>query len=103
MREGRFEDVAERMTKKGKMRQGKQERLRVQRQTGRGREREEVFLSEQAATSEGKREGEERGEPQTSWQITFPRNRVRSSSLMQRHQGNGWCGADMLPWLVVLV
>lgn len=33
MREGRFEDVVERMTKKGKMRLGKQERLRVQRQT----------------------------------------------------------------------
>lgn len=33
MREGRFEDVVERMTKKGKMRPGKQERLRVQRQT----------------------------------------------------------------------
>lgn len=33
MREGRFEDVVERMTKKGKMRPGEQERLRVQRQT----------------------------------------------------------------------
>lgn len=33
----------------------------------------------------------------------FPSNRVRSSSLMQQHQGNGWCGADMLLWLVVLV
>lgn len=33
MREGRFKDVVERMTKKGKMRPGKQERLRVQRQT----------------------------------------------------------------------
>lgn len=32
MREGRFEDVVERMTKKGKMRPGKQERLRVHRQ-----------------------------------------------------------------------
>lgn len=33
MREGRVEDVVERMTKKGKMRLRKQERLRVQRQT----------------------------------------------------------------------
>lgn len=33
MREGRFEDVVERMTKKGKMRAGKRQRLRVQRQT----------------------------------------------------------------------
>lgn len=33
----------------------------------------------------------------------FPSDRVRSSSLMQRHQGNGWCGADMLLCLAMLV
>lgn len=33
----------------------------------------------------------------------FLSNRVRDSSLMQRHQGNRWCGADMLLCLDMLV
>lgn len=27
----------------------------------------------------------------------------QSQGLLQQHQGNGWCGADMLLWLAVLV
>lgn len=47
------------MTKKGKMRAGKQERLRVQRQTARERERRGFLVSEQQQA--GKREkGRER-------------------------------------------
>lgn len=54
--------------KEGKMRWcgGVQERLSVQRETV----REEVFLSEQAATS--KEKTRRTWEPQTSQQITFP-------------------------------
>ena len=92
MREGRVEDVVERMTKKGKMRQ---ERLRVLRQTD---SETGGFLVSERQGGKGKRR-----ETQTSWQITFPSNRVRSSSLMRQHQGNGWCGADMLLWLAMLV
>lgn len=94
MREGRFKDVVEGMTKKGKIRAGNQERLRVQWQT----------VSEEAPPSAISRQRavEGTGKPYTSWQITFPR--TESGVLrMRRHQGNGWCGADMLLWLAVLV
>lgn len=81
--------------KEGKMRwcEEVQERLSVQRETV----REEVFLSEQAATSKEKTRRTWKPGAADVTANHFPWNRVRSSSLMQRHQGNGWCGADMLP------
>lgn len=63
---------------------GKQERLRVQKQTARGE------VSQRAGSN---KRGEETADVMANH---FPSNRVGNSSLMQRHQGNGWCGADML-------
>lgn len=93
---GRFEDVVERMTTKGeKWDQGKWERLNVQREDGeRG-----GFL---ASSNKREKENEKWGAIDVMANH-FPLNRVRSSLLMQRHQGNGWCGADMLLLLAVLV
>lgn len=71
---------------------GKQERLRVQKQTVR---RGYVVSKQQQA---GRREG-----PVDVTANHFLLNRVRNLPLMQRHQGNRWCGADMLPCLDVLV
>lgn len=61
MREGRFEDVVERMTKKGKMRPGETGEIKGA-ETDSERQRERGFLvSEQQQAR--KREGKERGEP----------------------------------------
>lgn len=68
MREGRFEDVVERMTKKGKMRPGETGEIKGAETDS---ERGGFLVSEQQQARE--REGKERGEPWTSWQITFPR------------------------------
>lgn len=75
---------------------GKQERLRVQKETagGEGWWR----ASERAATS-----GEEREASGDVVASDSPSNRVRTSSLVQRHQGNRWCGADMPLGLDMLV
>lgn len=72
---------------------GKQERLRVQKETA-GRRGFLVSKQQQA----GRREAT--GDVVANH---FPSNRVRNSSLMQRHQGNRWCGADMLLCLDMLV